>query len=51
MPRFELSEVRMSQIENELDDTAGYLVKTSTLKFLIEREVNAVLDELLGKDD
>jgi hypothetical protein len=51
MPRFELTEARMNQIEEELDDTAGYLVKSSTLKFLIEREVNAVLDELHNEGD
>lgn len=45
MGKFVLTKKDLMEIENELDDTAGHLVKMSTLKWLIERYVNRELKE------
>lgn len=37
---YKLSEEGLFNIVNSLDDTAGFLIKESTLKYWIERMVN-----------
>jgi hypothetical protein len=37
---FILSQERLQEIENSIDDTSGLLIKSSTLKAIIEEEVN-----------
>jgi hypothetical protein len=41
MNKYEMSPEELLLMTNELDDTAGYLVKASTLKYLVEKAVNA----------
>jgi hypothetical protein len=40
MEPFKLSPERLQEIENSIDDTAGLLIRSSTLKQIIEDEVN-----------
>ena len=38
---FTLSDERLAEIEESIDDEAGLLIKSSTLRHIIETEVNA----------
>jgi hypothetical protein len=40
MDKWQLTDEKMKQIENEIDESEGYFVEMSTIKFLIELEVN-----------
>lgn len=43
--RFQLTAERLAEIESDLDDDSGFLIKSSTLKSVIEREVRRALGQ------
>jgi len=45
---FKVTTEQEKWIEDQLDDTAGYLVKMSTLRYLIEKFVNEDREERLA---
>lgn len=48
---FKITPEQEKWIEEQLDDTAGYLVKMSTLKYLIEKFVNEEIKNRTPKED
>lgn len=47
MAKYSMTDERLDEIETHLgDDDSGWLIKSSTLRWLIEREVNRELEKV-----
>jgi hypothetical protein len=46
LPKYEMTAQRLQEIESQIDDKEGLLIQPSTLKHLIEEEVNLAVERI-----